>query len=718
MKRNLILILFLIVNHILVAQGGLTFISNDKPKDERTSYRVFENEMNFQKNLKISFEMNFYSPLFIGEILTIKNIRNQKAISLYYKYTYNEENESFIQINRVGEKKLYQKKIPEDILINGTWINVEVDFDFVNNIIVFDFNGNRIKIPENFERKEDKYDLVFGKNDIYFDVPSFKIKNLRVVSSNVEIKFPLNQKEGVDVYSENQNYKGKVDNPYWLIGDFYRWKEIKTFSQKSPTEVVFDKVNSCFYLLADTYMLKYNVLVNTVDSIPYRNKKNFVPSLTGKAILNYEENSIYLYKNSLNRIINNDLLVQKLGLILDDDEIERKSVNKTDSYTIASLNLDTLKWKMISSENIFEEIRFHNNTLFNDKSNTLLMFGGYSNFKYHNDFIQYDLMTGNQSELTFTGDDITPRFFASHVSRSDDKILIYGGVGNMSGEEHIGKKYFDDLYDVDLFNKVITRKWSGQNELYQSASSENMILSSDGKSFYNLFFAENIMNSEIQLKKVEIEDGSTTLLGDKVPFKTNKFPNEIDLYQFNKNNRLILYKKEFLDNKIRNNSISFYTIEFEPITLETYDQGQAVLNNYSFFTTSILIIIFLLIIGILYFRNKHRPEIINKYPDYLFVRSNRQNIKISLDEIWAVEALKDYIKIVCGDKNYIVHSNLSSFELKLPKDRFIRIHRSFIVNINKITSLDGDVIYLDKKYYKIGGKYNEDLKTHLNINKV
>ena len=519
----------------------------------------------------------------------------------------------------------------------------------------------------------------------------------------------------MDVYSENQNYKGKVDNPYWLIGDFYHWKEVKTFSQKSLTEVVFDSANSCFYLLADTYMLRYNVLINTIDSIPYRNKKNFVPSLTGKAILNHKKNSIYLYKTGLNRIINNDLLVQKLGLILDDDEIEKKSANKTGSYTIASLNLDTLNWEMISSENIFEEIRFHNNTLFDDKSNSFLMFGGYSNFIYHNDFIQYDLNTKNQSELTFTGDNITPRFFASHVSRSDDKMLIYGGVGNMSGEEHIGKKYFDDLYEVDLVNKVITRKWSGENELNLSASSENMILSSDEKSFYNLSFAENIMNSEIQLKKVEIEDGSTTLLGDKVPFKTNKFPNEIDLFQFKNNNGLILFKKEYLDNKIQNNLISFFTLEFEPINYDTYDQGQAVFYDYSLLKILMPVSIVLLIIIFLFFKKRTNLKDENTYPDYLFVRSNRQNIKISLDEIWAVEALKDYIKIVCGDKNHIVHSNLSSFERKLPKDRFIRIHRSFIVNINKITSLDADIIYLDKKYYKIGGKYIEDLKIHLNI---
>jgi len=99
-----------LANHILVAQGGLTFVSNDKPKDARTSYRVFENEINFKKNLKVSFEMNFYSPLFIGEILTIKNIRNQKAISLYYKYTYNEKTNLLFKLIELEKKNFIKKK--------------------------------------------------------------------------------------------------------------------------------------------------------------------------------------------------------------------------------------------------------------------------------------------------------------------------------------------------------------------------------------------------------------------------------------------------------------------------------------------------------------------------------------------------------------------------------------------------------------------------------
>ena len=56
-------------NTKLQAQGGLTFISNDRPKNERTSYRVFEDSMRFEKSLEVSFQMSFYSMLYIGCLL-------------------------------------------------------------------------------------------------------------------------------------------------------------------------------------------------------------------------------------------------------------------------------------------------------------------------------------------------------------------------------------------------------------------------------------------------------------------------------------------------------------------------------------------------------------------------------------------------------------------------------------------------------------------------
>tara|TARA_B100000767_G_C19773715_1_gene541420 strand:- start:2681 stop:4819 length:2139 start_codon:yes stop_codon:yes gene_type:complete len=712
----------LFVKSVITAQGGLTFISNDKPKNERTRYQVFENDLKFKNSLEVSFDLSFYSPLFIGEIMTVSNETNNTDFSLYYKYTYKDENESFIQINRRGEKKLYEEKIPDHLIINRTWIKVRINFDFVNNKIDFDFNGNKISIFENFDNPEDKFNITFGKNDIYFDVPSIKIKNLEIASSNLRLSFPLNQKEGNDVYDETLRHKGFVENPYWLIGDFYHWKPEKSFLMPTSSEVIYDENKSNFYLLSDSYLLRYNILENKVDSIPYVSPPNFVTSLTAKGILDNKNNSIIVYRTSMNQMINNDLLIQKLGLFVDHKKTRSISEERKKLSTIASLDLETFKWENIDNQDIFDDIRFHNNTILNTSNNSLLMFGGYSNFNYHNDFIQYDLSQKTSSNVVFSGDKISPRFYAGHLKSSNDKLLLYGGVGNLSGEEHIGKKYFDDLYEVDLAERVITKKWSRENSLLESASSENLVLSKDKLSFFNISFKENYLNTSIKLKKVKIEDGSVILLGDSIPFRTNKFPNKIDLFQLKNNNRLVLYKKEFVDNKSQSNRVSFYSIEFEPVTVERFNQGQAVFYGYWFYVYLFLGITTLILTCLFIFlRKKHlssRSKIKESSRDYIFVRANRQNIKLSMDDICAVEALKDYIKIVCEDKNYIVHNNLSKFFEQLPKQKFIRIHRSFIINVNKITSLDGDVIYLERKHYKIGGKYIEELKVRLNITKV
>ncbi|MEL0275991.1 MAG: LytTR family DNA-binding domain-containing protein, partial [Flavobacteriaceae bacterium] len=124
--------------------------------------------------------------------------------------------------------------------------------------------------------------------------------------------------------------------------------------------------------------------------------------------------------------------------------------------------------------------------------------------------------------------------------------------------------------------------------------------------------------------------------------------------------------------------------------------------------------VILIIFSVFYFRKYFKKNKEDSY-DYMFVRADRQNIKLFISDIWAVEALKDYIKIVCKDKNYIVHKNLSKFIQKLPQKDFIQIHRSYIVNIEKITSIKGDLVYLDKKYYKVGGKYIDKLKGRFDL---
>ena len=712
------LFLFFCLTIKVNAQGGLKFISNDKPKNERTSYIIFDEATYFNEYIEVSFKLSFYNSLYIGEIFSLVNSKYKQEYSLYYKYTYNKENESFIQINRVGEKKLLELKIPDDLILNESWVDVKIKFDFKNNLISFSFNDQSVDFNEDFNMNSGYFDLIFGKHDIYFDVPSFSIRDLKIKSQNKEVDFPLNQMDKNIVYDKNMNHSGIVENPYWLIKDFYHWKKIKELNIQSNNDIVFNKKESSLYVLADSYYLKYNLLRNKIDSIPYKVVPDFVSSLTGKALID-QNNKIYAYKTSIKRVIKNDLLVQKLGLNINDISVEK--VISKDKTTLALFDISSSNWMQIQKEDLFEDIRFHNNSFLSKDNKHLFFFGGYSNFKFHNDFRRYDLKKNKYDSINLTGDIISPRFYSGHTFIDKNKILLYGGVGNLSGEEHIGRKYFNELYEIDLLKYSSKLLWVIEDNTYDTATTESMVLSKDKKYFFTGTFAENLLDSRIQLKKIDIKSGNIILVGDNVPFNTNKFPNEIDLFQLNENNRLVLVKKEFLDNKIQENKISIYTLEFEPITYSTYNQGRNEKAEISKEQILIVLIISFIIPFLIFynFRKRSNKNIINEnYSNHIFVRSNRQNIKISLKSIIAIEALKDYIKIVCDDKSYVVHSNISKFKPKLPEKDFLQIHRSYIVNIKKITSIDGNLVYLDKKYYKLGGKYINSVKEKLNINKI
>ncbi|RAV27867.1 LytR/AlgR family response regulator transcription factor [Sinomicrobium soli] len=82
---------------------------------------------------------------------------------------------------------------------------------------------------------------------------------------------------------------------------------------------------------------------------------------------------------------------------------------------------------------------------------------------------------------------------------------------------------------------------------------------------------------------------------------------------------------------------------------------------------------------------KHRLKTVAKEDDdHIFVKSNLKKHKVFLNEIKWIEALGDYVKLVTDEEGIIVLSTMKSFEQELPPDRFMRIHKSFIINLDKV----------------------------------
>ncbi len=103
--------------------------------------------------------------------------------------------------------------------------------------------------------------------------------------------------------------------------------------------------------------------------------------------------------------------------------------------------------------------------------------------------------------------------------------------------------------------------------------------------------------------------------------------------------------------------------------------------------------------------------------NHIFVKSNSRFVKLRLDEIYFVEALKDYVVINTLEKRYTIHSTMKDIEARLPSDIFMRVHRSFIINVDKISAIEQPNIILenDKKVIPIGGSYKEALNKRINL---
>ena len=100
---------------------------------------------------------------------------------------------------------------------------------------------------------------------------------------------------------------------------------------------------------------------------------------------------------------------------------------------------------------------------------------------------------------------------------------------------------------------------------------------------------------------------------------------------------------------------------------------------------------------------------------YIFLKVDKKLVKIKFKDILYIESFKDYIKIFTIIGDYLVHKSLTSITEELPKRNFLRIHRSYTIAIDKVISLEGNLVEIKSKRIPIGRKYlSQTKKTILN----
>lgn len=101
------------------------------------------------------------------------------------------------------------------------------------------------------------------------------------------------------------------------------------------------------------------------------------------------------------------------------------------------------------------------------------------------------------------------------------------------------------------------------------------------------------------------------------------------------------------------------------------------------------------------------PVVVNSAPEFIFVKTEHKIQKIYLDDILYIEGLKDYISIFTPSERVITLQNMKKMEEVLPSGRFIRVHKSYIVSLDKIESIERSRISICDKVIPIGDTYRD-----------
>ena len=547
--------------------GGLKFHGSEQPINQRTSYNVFgDKTVEFSDDMTIEFDLSLYATTRIGYIIRIKNNESNRIYNLFYDA---QGDNLVFKFNEEGKYSLIVATLNEEELLNLPWFKMKIAFDLKTDSIHLTIHNQTFsaanELPDTYHPT-----VLFGKSDHIIDVPSFAIKDLSIGDKERHF-FPLKESKGEVVHDANGKIFGQVSNPEWLMNDAYHWRYKTGFKSESVAGANYNPEKKEIYYFNRDSLWLYNVRSGDTN-IKVFGEKCPVDLVLGTNFIDTRRNKLYSY--------------------------ETYYAPPRDNYTgptVASLDLNTYQWTAENSSQLISPLH-HHGAYFDSTTAQYTIFGGFGKMHYSNTFFAYDLNKKAWDTLeAFTGDFLSPRYFSSvGYLKKNNSIYVFGGMGNDSGEQTVGRKYYYDLYKIDLTTRKVSKLWEIPWDHDNVVPVRGMVVLDDS-SFYTLCYPEHFSESFLRLYQFSLKDGSYKILGDSIPIYSDKITTNANLYYDGSLNSLYAVVQEFEDDI--SSDLKVYSLAFPPITAEELASYSREKNNY---TAAIVAFVSLLAIGFAY----------------------------------------------------------------------------------------------------------------------
>ena len=538
MIRRRLCLLFLLTGMTLFAYSqGLLFQANDKEIKERTSLQIFqEGEIPcFTKNFQLSFELSIRDFDTFGYVFLLKEDQGKTKYS--FTYTYLDGENSTFKFNTDGKENRYSLNLRNDALAYQ-WIPVSFAFDLQQDVLTIRIGDNEKKITSLGLKDTFCPHLFFGRYDYILDMPTFAIRNLKLEGDRSHsYTFPLNENEGEEVHTSTGKVLGTVVNPVWLINGSYHWEKLFEYSFQTPSGITFEPDSQRLIIFSQDSLLTYNLLKRQPQKYSYSNKLPVKLQLATH-FMNTTDGKLYVYE--LNNL--------PLG-----------------DATVAALDLNNQEWKQTGVAALPVQLHHHDG-FWDETTGKYLVFGGFGNKRFNNTFLEYDIEGDRWDTLSYSGDRIIPRYFSGMaVNKNREHIYVFGGMGNESGEQSVGRNYLHDLYLLDRKQQSVRRLWQNASD-HRLVVARDMILTPDEKYIYALCYPEYLSDTYLQLYRLTVDDGTMKALGDSIPMRSEEIMTNANLYYNSLTHEYYCTTTEF--DKKGHTVIRTYVLSAPPVSLD------------------------------------------------------------------------------------------------------------------------------------------------------
>lgn len=515
--------------------SGLQFLGNSYKLEERTSYKVFSTATvpSFENIILLSFDIQIKEFNTFGYIFRMTD-RNSKSVFSFI-FTYKNDNESIFQVNSDGKVNYASASVFNDS-IRCRWLPVCFKFDIRNKTLQFMVDGQEVEVASVSDFGKSVYtDIHFGRDEFTVDLPTFALRNLIIQGDRYKYSFPLAENAGTKVHEASGTVYGEVRNPVWLVNESFYWKPV--FSKKiiGPCGANFDESDKTVYVFSKDSLYDFNLQRAFMKSIPYTNPLPLKMRL-GTNFLVGDEKQLYVY------------------------EINGVPEGET---TVASLDVTQAEWCPTDSVSLPVQLH-HHNSFWDLQNDRLLLFGGFGNQKYSNVLLAYNLCSRSIDTLQMAGDVIPPRCYAGMAHVGDSVLYIYGGVGNNSGKQELGRIYYNDLYKVNLLEHKIVKCWES-SFFSKEVVGNNLVYSEGERALYALRYKEYNRNSSAQLYRISLDDGDAVPVGDSIPFLSVAIETTLSLYKSTLPDKLYCVIQEHYNSFPDTVRIATYELDFPPL---------------------------------------------------------------------------------------------------------------------------------------------------------